>query len=207
MTAPWDRIHAVVMTLEPAGTALSGPASVKRLSASARGALDISAELSGIAPFQPLKDEAGAPLPANGIFWSVSHTKECVAAVVAPYPIGIDVETIHPVSDDLWEAAASKEEWLRGSPYDPVCFFRYWTAKEAVLKATGVGLAGLNHCIVSEVVDSERIRIRFQGDDWTVYHRRIAGDRSPSPYIAAVTAGGSEIRWHIGALDRGGAFR
>lgn len=205
--ASWTHINAVVMTLEPDPFARPGPEQVKRLSASARIALDISAELSGIDRFQPLKDSDGVPRPVDGVFWSVSHTTECVAAVVAPCPVGIDVERIQPVSDDLWDAAASEEEWRLGSAGDPDCFFCYWTAKEAVLKATGVGLAGLRRCIVTEVIADDRIRIRFQGDDWTVHHRLIVDDRPRSSYIAAVTGGVSEIVWHIrseahGAVDR-----
>jgi 4'-phosphopantetheinyl transferase len=201
VAASWDYIQAVVMTLDMARNAVSRPENVKRLSASARIALHVSAKLSGIASFQPLKDDKGVPRPVAGVFWSVSHTDTCVAGVVAPYPVGIDAEMIRPVSDDLWDAIASEEEWRLGTAGDPDCFFRYWTAKEAVLKATGAGLAGLRRCIVAEVIDAERILIRFQGNDWPVHHRRIADIRSPC--IAAVTGGGSAIVWQIRAEGNG----
>lgn len=183
------------MTLKPAGDALSRPENVQRLSASARIALDISAKLSGITPFQPLKNDDGVPCPVDGIFWSISHTENCAAAVLAPYPVGIDVERIRPVSDDLWGAAASEEEWRLATADTPACFFYYWTAKEAVLKATGAGLAGLKNCVVTEMIDTERIRLSFKGSDWSVHNRLITDDQSP--YIAAVTGGRSEIAWHI----------
>ncbi|MCG6929036.1 MAG: 4'-phosphopantetheinyl transferase superfamily protein [Desulfofustis sp.] len=197
MAVHGDLIHAVVMTLNPLRNKPRGPENVKRLSAAARVALDISAKLSGIAHFVPRKDINGVPLPAGSVFWSISHTEQCVAGVVAPQPVGIDLEKIGPVSDDLWSSAASEEEWNLASAGDPSCFFRYWTAKEAVLKATGAGLAGLRDCIVTGVTDAEQIRLSYRGRNWTVYQRRIADGRFP--HIAAVTGGGSGIVWHIRA--------
>ncbi len=79
---------------------------------------------------------------------SLSHSGEQVIVAVALHvSLGVDVEQVPraPPSTDLVEAALSQAELryfatlhesLRGA-----AFARYWTRKEALLKATGHGLA------------------------------------------------------------------
>lgn len=63
--------------------------------------------------------------------------------------IGIDVEMIRPVSDLLAIAnrffSANESETIRQASDQSQQFFRYWTCKEAFLKATGDGLSQLSH--------------------------------------------------------------
>lgn len=62
--------------------------------------------------------------------------------------IGIDIEMIRPVSDLLAIAhrffSAQEAETIHRSPNQSQLFFRYWTCKEAFLKATGEGLSQLS---------------------------------------------------------------
>ena len=143
------------------------------------------------------KDRNGVPQPTDGLYWSVSHSSQCVAAVVAPYAVGIDIEQIRDVSTLLKEQIASEAEWDLTPENDPTLFFRYWTAKEAVLKATGHGLSGLAHCAVTQIIDDVQIRLTFHETRWLVLQHKISGSRGtgqPS-YIAAVTFGGHDIAW------------
>ncbi|SHK10347.1 4'-phosphopantetheinyl transferase [Nocardiopsis flavescens] len=87
--------------------------------------------------------------PARGWEISVSHSGEWVVLVVSDgVPVGVDVERVAPARDleglaaytlsdterEVWEALSGEER--RGA------FFGYWARKEALLKATGLGLAG-----------------------------------------------------------------
>jgi len=71
---------------------LTGREKVAHLSAFAREALALSAREAGIALGALEKNDAGAPQPSNGYFWSLAHKSAYVAAVAADVAIGIDIE-------------------------------------------------------------------------------------------------------------------
>ncbi|KAA9149268.1 4'-phosphopantetheinyl transferase superfamily protein [Amycolatopsis acidicola] len=80
-----------------------------------------------------------------GTEFSISHSGERIGLAVAGASVGLDVETDTRNADDpLIEYALNEteREALAGlSPADKVgAFFRYWTQKEALMKATGLGL-------------------------------------------------------------------
>jgi 4'-phosphopantetheinyl transferase len=80
-------------------------------------------------------------LPGTGISVSVSHSGRRVAVALSPSAeVGIDVEEVVGLDFRalLPSVAASEEASAIGTSAD---FFRTWTRKEAVLKATGDGLA------------------------------------------------------------------
>ncbi len=58
-----------------------------------------------------MKDENGMPLPFDGTFWSITHKTHYVGGVVAPTPIGIDIERIRDLSHGLFQKTASEREW------------------------------------------------------------------------------------------------
>lgn len=83
----------------------------------------------------------------EGWRFNISHARGFVACVVAPsHDCGIDVETAdRPIDrlDDMTSYFAPEEASAigRASPQDKTdLFFRYWTLKEAFVKATGEGL-------------------------------------------------------------------
>lgn len=193
----WTALYPVIMKLPSFLPGMSGVEKKKELRRFARHALKLSAERSNVTPRVPEKDRDGVPLPTDGIYWSVSHSSQCVAAVVAPYAIGIDIEQIRDVSTLLKEQIASEAEWDLTPENDSTLFFRYWTAKEAVLKATGHGLSGLDHCAVTQIIDDVQLRLRYHDTSWLVLQHEIPGNKpmgQPS-YIAAVTSGGHHIAW------------
>jgi len=95
--------------------------------------------------------------PARGWEISVSHSGEWVVlAVTEGVPVGVDVERVSQARDleglaGYTLAAPEREVWERVAPDDRVgAFFRYWARKEALLKATGLGLSGgLRRVLVS----------------------------------------------------------
>jgi len=84
----------------------------------------------------------GKPVLPDGPGFSLSHAGELVGvAVRVDGPVGLDVEQVRHVADldALAEHVRSPAERARGG-LDPAAFFRTWTRKEALVKATGDGL-------------------------------------------------------------------
>lgn len=96
------------------------------------------------------------PSSRSGPVFSLAHSGlQVVLAVRSDGPVGLDVESadkrIGPVSDLLHRVAAPGEfeRWQQTDP-SARAFLRMWTAKEAVAKARGRGLADdLRQIIVS----------------------------------------------------------
>lgn len=175
-------------------TVLTGRDKIRFLSAYARKALAVSARRTGVELGVLQKDDNGAPRPVDGIWWSISHKSDCVAAVVAPGPVGIDIERVRAVSDALMRRIADAEEWalLRGDRRTG--FFRFWTAKEAVLKATGVGYRGLSKCRVRQVPDKRHLIATYLETEWEI--EQLVFDR----WTVSVARQGIPVSWLL--LDR-----
>jgi 4'-phosphopantetheinyl transferase len=82
------------------------------------------------------------------IHFNLSHSQErAVYAVTAVGPVGVDLEWVRPVENltQISRRYFSQEEMALLQRYSGVAqaqmFFRLWTAKEAYLKAIGVGLS------------------------------------------------------------------
>jgi 4'-phosphopantetheinyl transferase len=87
--------------------------------------------------------------PAQGLEISVSHSGDWVAlAVSGEAPVGIDVEGVSATRDveglaDYTLAEVERRAWLLLPAHErAAAFFGYWARKEALLKATGLGLSG-----------------------------------------------------------------
>jgi 4'-phosphopantetheinyl transferase len=185
-------IHPVAMRVPAWHREQIGRERVKTLSRLARQALHHSARRGGwtLGPLE--KDSDGVPLPSNGIHWSLSHKETLVVAVAAPFPVGIDVEKIRPVDERLYRRVAAEAEWNLTDAMDRLTFFRFWTAKEAVLKAVGKGIAGLGHCRVATIHNERIMTLTYDDSAWTVSHQWI-DDR----HLAAVTVDPERIHWHV----------
>ena len=156
-------LYPVVMPVSGDVQRLSGRKKVSALSDCARQALQWSADKSSVVLGELRKDSDDVPLPFGDYYWSVSHKPKYVAAVIGRGRIGIDIEEIEPRKKSIFGYIASEDEWKRlgGQSWDTMC--RCWTAKEAVLKSTGTGLAGLKSCRVLDVQDAANITLSYQG--------------------------------------------
>ncbi|MEE8480474.1 MAG: 4'-phosphopantetheinyl transferase superfamily protein, partial [Desulfobacterales bacterium] len=151
-----NTIYPVILSVPQNKRHLIGRKKVKYLSAYARDAIQLSAKKSKIVFSVITKDENGVPQPFNGSYWSLTHKSEYVGGVVAPAKIGIDIEKIKRCSKALFKRIADEKEWnlIRSRQIDSKkLFFRYWTSKEAVLKALGTGFKDLSRCKIAQVVD------------------------------------------------------
>ncbi len=98
--------------------------------------------------------------------FNISHTPGFVACAVAEEEVGIDVEAADRRVDlALADTAFAPEEaaLLRSAPAaeQPGLFLRFWTLKEAFIKATGEGLA---RPLASFSFQLDPVRIRFHHD-------------------------------------------
>ena len=158
----------------------------------ARDALRQCARLCGAPEDGWSKSPDNVPLPNDGFYWSVSHKRRWAAAVVADEPVGIDIERIEPRPRDLHDALGAAAEWdLLGDRSWPA-FFRLWTAKEATLKANGVGIGKLLACALTTVPDEEHLTLEYAGMTWRVEHFYH------DDHVAAVTCGERAVEWRIG---------
>lgn len=184
-------IHPIIMAVPQSDRELKGREKVVALRRCAREALAYSARWSGVSLGPLKKDDHGAPLPFSGVHWSLTHKESFVAAVTGPHPIGIDIEKVRPFNAALHQRLAGDSEWALASEVTQALFFRYWTAKEAVLKAVGKGLVGLSDCRIVGIVDDSHLIVTFQDSKWTVAQYWGTKD-----HIVAVTADAVEIKWH-----------
>jgi|GEM_PF-1891891 len=126
----------------------------------------------------------------DGVQFNISHSGDAVAIVVSRgRRVGIDVEKIRDDIPDLElakrffsyaEAAAiSRVHGLKRAEF----FLKIWTRKEALLKATGEGIGGLDNSI--DLIN--KCSISHNGILWQVHDFAV-----PSEYTSAFVVEGGE---------------
>jgi 4'-phosphopantetheinyl transferase len=91
------------------------------------------------------------------IHFNLSHCSEAVACVIAPHPVGVDVECIDKYDKELAQHTMNDEEYseILSSPQPEITFTKFWTMKESLLKLTGEGISKDIRMLLS---DAERYR-------------------------------------------------
>ncbi|GKS58144.1 4'-phosphopantetheinyl transferase [Nitrospira sp.] len=166
--------------------------------------VDIVLEASG----RPILGPSHGP---GGLRWSLAHSHEAVVVALSHHlRVGIDLEYLgRPMHAS--EVAhrffhANEATRLDTLPEDgrTEAFFHYWTAKEAVLKATGLGLSGaLDRCVVEYQPGAASAIVHCaENDHVSPWHVAYLG---PYPqYLAAISAEGRE--WTYRCVDASRAF-
>ena len=108
--------------------------------------------VSGLGDFK--YNEHGKPFIEGGPYFSISHCKEGIAVAIDDKPVGIDIEGIRHVNDDLIERTMNAEERVG---MDDRAFTRLWTQKEAIVKAQGTG-----------IMSFEQLQKTLDNGDWTL---------------------------------------
>lgn len=183
-------VYPVILPVPEAVRQLAPAERARSLSDLARSALLRSARRLP-AVLGPLrKDARGAPVPVGGHFWSLTHKPLFAGAVLAPAAVGLDLETVRPCSPALYRRTATDLEWALPGGDDPqVMFFRYWTAKEAVLKAGGEGMRDLARCRIHRVVDEARLVVDYRDALWPVEQFFFQG------HVASIAGSGFRVEW------------
>ncbi|ERT08020.1 phosphopantetheine--transferase domain protein [Lyngbya aestuarii BL J] len=134
---------------------------------------------------------------STGIEFNVSHSEDkALFAIALNRRVGIDIELIRPMevlqlakrffreSEYLFLRALEDREQIRG-------FFQLWTAKEAYVKATGEGLAGLETVEISlpKLESAENLAVQGQGCRWMLHSLDLGNN-----YCAAIAVEGKEYK-------------
>lgn len=157
----------------------------------ARRALQCCASLCGAPAGGWKKDEREVPQANAGFYWSISHKPLRAAAVISREPVGIDIEHVRPRQRQLHDELADTTEWSILEDRSWHAFFRLWTAKEAVLKANGLGIGAFSQCRLAGTPDERRMALTLGGVTWQVEHFER------DEHITAVTCGGSSVQWRV----------
>lgn len=186
-----DPIYPVILSVSENSRKHLAREKVRALRHRAREALEISANKSGVVLGKLKKNKNGAPLPFNGIYWSLTHKSKYVAAVICPEQIGIDIEEIRPCPEPLFDKIADSREWRLIDKDKFKSFFRYWTSKEATLKAVGTGLAELSKCHIERVIDDVHLITQHRGVRFHIEHHFFKG------HIASIVKNSFQIIWTL----------
>lgn len=83
-------------------------------------------------------------LKYDNVNFNISHSENIVVCAISDsYEIGVDIELLRDVQVDNFKSQMTQTEWERIVLSDNIStsFFDYWTQKEAVIKAEGMGLS------------------------------------------------------------------
>jgi len=165
-------LHPVLARLERGSRGRRGVDEARRLG---RAALEVSSRLARRPPVVGdafPRDAERAPLAArtNGTtwHWSTTNTTGLAAAVVAPVRVGIDAEWLdRPRIEAPLDYFEETERALLG--LDERCgVLALWSAKEAVLKLTGIGMAGMGRVRLLAAPTGNRLSLAFDGEAYEV---------------------------------------
>lgn len=123
-------------------------------------------------------DEEGRPTvlepQGSGLHVSVSGREMLAALAVAPVPVGVDIEPLGEPREPVWTVLHAREKggiesiWRQQGEDWP--FLALWTAKEAYLKAVGLGLKR----------DPARLDVRYESDEIFFVHDPEGGPHDPA---------------------------
>ncbi len=106
--------------------------------------------------------EHGKPFATQlDIHFNISHSGDMVVCAVNDKPVGIDVEQIRPIDLKVAKRVFNKEELQYLFGFSPTNkdyvltenidiltrFFEIWTAKEATVKCSGLGIADIRNIV------------------------------------------------------------
>jgi 4'-phosphopantetheinyl transferase len=155
--------------------------------------------------------DRGKPfLQDSPLEFNVTHSHGlALYAIAQSRRVGIDLEYVRDIEvQALAQRFFSDREFqqLQALPPDrqTATFFKYWTAKEAYLKATGEGLAGLSQIEIIEILKGDAVSLDLAYEDVSQWRLqpldRILGTVD---YAAAVVAEGRDWTLHCAEISDG----
>ncbi|UVC07737.1 4'-phosphopantetheinyl transferase superfamily protein [Rhizobium sp. TH2] len=142
--------------------------------------------------------------------FNLSHSADrAVLAVCDMFPIGIDIEQIRPINEDVAGRFFSRRECaaIKGLQQQDYlhAFYRCWTRKEAFVKAHGMGLLLPLDSFDVTVEDKLPPRLeRLDGDEQASESWKLFNVDAPPGFVGAVAAmtGGEAVRLRYQSLAR-----
>jgi 4'-phosphopantetheinyl transferase len=131
------------------------------------------------------------PIPINGYFWSLSHKAKLVGGVINDQPVGFDIEEIRERREGLFSRVAAEKEWKLFRERNPKIFTQVWSAKEAVVKANGKGIAAIRSCRLAARPEENILLLVFNGKNWLV--NQVMFD----DHVISVASDGKAIQWNL----------
>ena len=173
-------------------TAPRGRAGVEEARRLGRAALEESARVSGFElpagtpPFP--RDAERAPLPIQRtdghgpLYWSTTNTTGLVVALVAPVPVGVDAEWLGRPRSEAVVAYVPEGERQRTGLATPLAAFAIWSAREAVVKCAGIGMAAMGDVALVDAPSAGPWSMRLGS---ALYHVRQLRDERHVVSVAA----------------------
>ncbi len=188
---------------------LVGREGVQRARTLGRASLDYSSKLTrlGTSAVDYPRDRERAPAPfehgGTTWHWSTTNTPGLAGGVVAPLRVSIDAEWLdRPRLEATLEYFAADElEPLRDIGLDARrAALSLWSAKEAVIKLTGIGMAGMGRARLERVLAPEngapsRLAVAFEGERFCV-HQRWNGE-----HVVSIACDTDEFRVQLRVLE------
>lgn len=159
--------------------------------------------LTGLTGKPALRDEQGG---SHVLHFNLSHSHgRMLVAVSNGQEVGVDLEQIR----DNVEPLKLAERFYTQAEYDSiksrpasdqaVLFYRLWVAKEAVLKAQGIGIPSLQQCEIVASGPSSRASVRVPHGSAVHAGWSIQWLRCGQAWQGAVSAQGQD--WSVRVLD------
>lgn len=137
----------------------------------------------------------GKPFLPEGPCFNLSHSGEYVLLGLSAHELGVDVERIAALRGRVAERCFCEEElrFLYAQEDPQEAFYRLWTAKESVMKATGLGfsLSPASFCVLPLEDGAHSIH----GQSWFLRWFSL-----PSCTICTACAADEDVIWR--PLDR-----
>lgn len=157
---------------------------------------------------------SGKPMLANAnsiaqkLNFNLSHSRNlALYAFSCERPVGVDVEQIRPLEDaeKLAQRFFSIREYafISTLPQErqQEAFFKFWTCKEAYLKAIGDGLASLNKVEVAFEDNKPPILLNIPGDTHQASHWSLLQLFPHSGYVGTLAVKGQRRDWNLKSWD------
>ena len=115
-------------------------------------------------------------LKNGSICFNISHSGDYVVLATADCEVGVDIEKIAPYSGAVAARCFTEREleWLQTQKTDEA-FCRLWTAKESIMKATGLGfsLSPETFCVLPMDASAHFIAGETWFLDWLIYDSHV----------------------------------
>lgn len=142
-------------------------------------------------------------LAGQALHFNLTHSEGLAAVVTADLELGVDIEFVRPLKDDVAKRYFSRREIasLAALPADDQLsgFYRCWTRKEAIVKAIGEGLTrALDSFDVSVAADQAAVVERLEGEADASRRWRLMHFEPALSFVGAIACrtGGAQLAIH-----------